>query len=146
VPSAADLAALVLRRCYERLVAGQASVSLQDAAALLRLAREIERDDAVAAAAEARARAEMFQKGLYSTLWTAKRHIEPARWRAFMDDLGRECEPFAPRDTPSPGRRQNWQGRHLITEKMLRPRGDAAMRHDATAPLDRLVPPVETPG
>ena len=52
MPSAADLAALVLRRCYERLVAGQASVSLQDAAALIRLAREIERDDAVATAAE----------------------------------------------------------------------------------------------
>jgi len=80
---------------------------VRDVAALLKLQREIERDDAVAAAAEARARAEMFQKGLASTLWTAKRHIDPARWRAFMDDLRRECEPFAPRDTPSPGRRQN---------------------------------------
>jgi len=140
VPSAADLAALVLRRCYERLVAGQASVSLQDAAALIRLAREIERDDAVATAAEARARAEMFQKGLSSTLWTAKRHIDPARWRAFMDDLGRECEPFAPRDTRLPGAAKTRRAGRLITEKMLRPRGDAAMRHDATAPLDRLVP------
>jgi hypothetical protein len=146
VPSAADLAALVLRRCYERLVAGQASVSLQDAAALLRLAREIERDDAVAAAAEARARAEMFQKGLYSTLWTAKRHIDPARWRAFMDDLGRECEPFAPPMTPSPGRRQNWQGRSPDHREDAPAGGDAAMKHDATAPPDRLVPPVETPG
>ena len=105
IPSAGDLASLALRRCYERLEAGQASVSLQDAAALVRLAREIERDDAVAAAAGARARAEMFQKGLASTLWTAKRHIDPARWRAFMDDLRRECEPFAPPKTPSPGRR-----------------------------------------
>ena len=56
MPSAADLASVALRRCYERLEAGQASVSLQDAAALIRLAREIQRDDAVAAAAEARAR------------------------------------------------------------------------------------------
>ena len=92
-------------RSYERIKAGQASVSLQDATALLRLAREIERDDAVAAAAGARARAEMFRKHLASTLRTAKRHIDPARWRAFMDDLRRECEAFAPRDTPSPGRR-----------------------------------------
>ena len=111
MPDIADLANLGLRRCYERLEAGQASVSLQDAAALIRLAREIERDDAVATAAEARARAEMFREALASTLWTAKRHIDPARWRAFMDDLGRECEPFAPRHTPSPGRRQNSQGR-----------------------------------
>ena len=105
MPDIADLANLALRRCYERLEAGQASVSLQDAAALIRLAREIERDDAVATAAEARARAEMFQKGLSSTLWTAKRHIDPAEWRAFMDDLRRECESFAPRDTPSARRR-----------------------------------------
>ena len=105
MPDIADLANLALRRCYERLEAGQASVSPQDAAALIRLAWQIERDDAVAAAAVARARAEMFQKGLASTLWTAKRHIDPARWRAFMDDLRRECEPFAPRHTPSPRRR-----------------------------------------
>jgi len=39
------------RQVSARLEAGQASVSLQDAAALIRLAREIERDDAVAAAA-----------------------------------------------------------------------------------------------
>ena len=31
----------------------------------------------MAAAAEARARAETFHKGLASTLWTAKRHIDP---------------------------------------------------------------------
>lgn len=67
----------------------------------------IERDDAVTVAAEARARAEMFHKGLASTLWTAKRHIDPARWRAFIDGLRREYEPVVPRDTPSPrsGRR-----------------------------------------
>jgi hypothetical protein len=55
----------------------------------------------VTVAAEARAGAETFQKALASTLWTAKRHIDPARWRAFIDGLRRECEPVAPRDTPS---------------------------------------------
>jgi hypothetical protein len=105
VPGVADLASLVLRRCYERLQSGRPAVSVRDVAALLKLQREVERDDAVAAAVEARARAEMFQRGLSSTLWAAKRHIDPARWRAFMDDLRRECEPSAPRDTPSPGRR-----------------------------------------
>ena len=104
-PSLKDLADLAIRKAYEGLQSGRPAVSVRDVAALLKLQREIERDDAVAAAAEARARAEMFQKGLASTLWTAKRHIDPAKWRAFMDDLRRECESFAPRDTPSPGRR-----------------------------------------
>jgi hypothetical protein len=146
VPELADLAALAIRRAYKRVEAGEAAVPVQDAVALVRLVREIQRDDAVAAAAEADARAEIFQKGLSSALWTAKRHIDPARWRAFMDDLGRECEPFAPRETRLAGAAKTRRAGHLISEKMLRPRGDAAMRHDATAPPDRLVPPVETPG
>jgi hypothetical protein len=82
VPDVADLATIAVKRCYEGLQSGTAADSVQDAVAILRLAREIGRDDAVAAAAEARVRAEMFQKGLASTLWTAKRHIDPAGWRA----------------------------------------------------------------
>ncbi len=145
MPDVADLATIAVKRCYEGLQSGTAAVSVQDAVAILRLAREIGRDNAVSAAAEARARAEMFHKGLASTLWTAKRHIAPARWRAFMDDLRRECEPFARGIPRLPGAAKTRRAGHLLTEKMLRPRGDAAMRHDATAPLDRLVPPVTTP-
>ena len=73
------------------------------------------------AAAEARARAEMFQKGLASTLWTAKRHIDPAKWRALMDDLRRECEPFAPGIPRLPGAAKAPREGHLNTEKMLGP-------------------------
>ncbi len=80
MPNVDDLAGLAMRRLWDRLEAGQAPVSWQDAAALLRLARKIERD--VAAEAGARARAEMFEEGPASTLWTARRHIDPARWRA----------------------------------------------------------------
>jgi hypothetical protein len=145
VPGIADLASLAVRRLWDRVEAGHASVSLQDAAALLRLARQIERDDAAAAAAGTRARAEMFRKGLASTLWMAKRHIDPARWRAFMDDFRRECEPFAHRIPRLVGAAKTRRATHLITGKMLRPRGDAAMRHAVTAPLDRLVPPMTTP-
>ena len=43
VPDIADLASLAMRRLWECLEAGEASVSPQDAAALIRLAREIER-------------------------------------------------------------------------------------------------------
>ena len=70
-------------------------------------------DDAVTVAAEARARAEMFQQGMSSALWTAKRHIDPARWRAFMDDFRRESEQFAPRDTRPQGAAETRRG--LVT-------------------------------
>ena len=96
-PSVAEVASLAVRRCYEGLQSGRPAVSVRDVAALLKLQREIERDDAVAAAAEARARAQMFQKGLASTLWTAKRHIDPARWRARRPS------------TRTPTSRQDWR-------------------------------------
>lgn len=51
--------------------------------------------DAVAAAA--RARTEMFHKGLASTLWMAKRHIDPAGWRARRPN------------THTPTSRQDWR-------------------------------------
>ena len=47
VPGIADLAALALRRSGERLEAGQAPVSWQNAAALIRLAHLIERAEAM---------------------------------------------------------------------------------------------------
>jgi hypothetical protein len=48
VPELADLAALALRRCYEQLDAGGA-VSVTDAVAAMRLAWQIERDEAIPA-------------------------------------------------------------------------------------------------
>src|SRR5271166_4282337 len=45
-PSAADLARLTLQRAYERVLDGEAEVTLRDAAALLRLQREIDRETA----------------------------------------------------------------------------------------------------
>jgi hypothetical protein len=47
VPRVGDLAAITLRRAYERVEAGVAGVSPGDAVALLRLAHEIEHDDAL---------------------------------------------------------------------------------------------------
>jgi hypothetical protein len=49
VPSFEDLADLVVRRCYEGLQSGRPTVSLQDAAAVMRLAWQIERDEAIPA-------------------------------------------------------------------------------------------------
>jgi hypothetical protein len=58
VPSVADLAALALRRAYERVEAGDAAVSLRNAVAAMRLAWQIERAEAMLGAVrQARERA-----------------------------------------------------------------------------------------
>ena len=49
VPGIDDLAGLVLRRCYERLEARRAGCFVQDAVAVMRLAWQIERDEAIPA-------------------------------------------------------------------------------------------------
>jgi hypothetical protein len=64
----------------------------------VRLAREIERDEAIAARDRALAQSEMFRRGMETALWMPRKHIEsidPARWRSFMNDLRRESEMFA---------------------------------------------------
>jgi hypothetical protein len=99
----ADLAALVLRRAYERLEAGKAETGLRDAVALLRLTWEIERDEAIPERDKALAQAEMFRRGMETALWMAREHferIDPVRWRSFMNDFRRESEKFA---GPHPG-------------------------------------------
>jgi hypothetical protein len=91
VPSAADLASLALRRCYERLEAGEQAVSLQDAAALVRLAREIERDDAVAERDAARRQLEEWRQEFKSGLWAVRsvlvRQYGQDAWAAFSAEL-----------------------------------------------------------
>ena len=48
VVTPSDMADLALRRCYQHLDAGEAAVPVRDAVAIVRLAREIERDQALA--------------------------------------------------------------------------------------------------
>jgi hypothetical protein len=81
VPTAADLAALALRRCYERVEAG-AAVSAHDVVALLKLAREIERD-AASQGAEDDAR---WQATLREVLWLARSHLGEG-WKPFAADV-----------------------------------------------------------
>jgi len=71
VPSVGDLAAITLRRAYERVEAGQAGTSLRDAVTLLRLAWEIEHDAALAERDAARHQMEKWQHGL----WTIRNAI-----------------------------------------------------------------------
>jgi hypothetical protein len=100
-PGVHDVAALAIRLCYQRLEAGEHPAFVQDAVALARLAWQIEHDDALAERDRALAQAEEFRCGMRTALWTARKHIEhidPGRWRLFMDDLRRQCEQFASRE------------------------------------------------
>ena len=64
-------ARLVLRRCYERVLDGEAEVSLRDAAALLRLQREIDRE----ADGEPAGTIAQWEATLREVLWAARRHL-----------------------------------------------------------------------
>jgi hypothetical protein len=81
-PSAADLARLALRRAYERVLDGEAEVSLRDAAALLRLQREIDRETVGQAAGTTA----QWHASVRELLWAARRHLGE-HWEPFLDDI-----------------------------------------------------------
>jgi hypothetical protein len=81
-PSAADLARLALRRAYERVLDGEAEVTLRDAAALLRLQREIDRE----AAGQTAGTVAQFEATLREVLWAARRHLGD-HWEPFVADI-----------------------------------------------------------
>jgi hypothetical protein len=81
VPTAADLAALALRRAYERLEAG-AAVSAHDVVSLLKLAREIEHD----AGRQDAGNDARWQATLRELLWLARSHLGDG-WPAFAADM-----------------------------------------------------------
>lgn len=91
----ADLAALALRRCYERLEAG-GSPSVSDAAALMRLAWQIEHDEAIAGLDRARADLAKDVQAFRTTLWTVRKHFwtldSQPQFAAFMADLRTKLE------------------------------------------------------
>ena len=92
----ADLASLVLRRCYERLQSGEASVSLRDAVAVMRLAHEIEHDDALAERDAARRQMEEWQHGLWIIRTAVVRQHGQDAWAAISAEV-RKLHPEAPR-------------------------------------------------
>jgi hypothetical protein len=92
VPGIADLASLALRRCYERLEAGQASVSLQDAVAAMRLAWQIERDEAIPARDKAQAELAEAQAAVLSLKDAIVRHSGLDEWRALWGEVQKERE------------------------------------------------------
>ena len=78
VPTVGDVAQLALRRAFERLESGGASVSLSDVVALLKLAREIERESA---APDPR-----WATTIQELLWLARHYLGDS-WPAFAADV-----------------------------------------------------------
>jgi hypothetical protein len=99
VPTAADLAALVLRRCWDGLQSGAPVVPVRDAVAILRLAHEIEHDAALAERDAARRQMEEWRQELKSGLWAVRSVLVgqygPDAWAAFSAEL-KKLRPAAP--------------------------------------------------
>lgn len=77
------LGRLALNRAYQRIQDG-AEVSVRDVTAILKLARDLERDES---GREAATEIERLEKALRAVLWIARRHMTPAKWREFVGDL-----------------------------------------------------------
>jgi hypothetical protein len=82
-PTLDDLAALAMRRLWERLEAGTIAVSPADAAALVRLAREAGRADLRSAPGHSD---EVWRLALREVLWAARSRLRDD-WPSFVADL-----------------------------------------------------------
>ena len=88
-----------MRRAYERVLDGEAEVTLRDAAALLRLQREIDREAALQAAGSTA----QWEATLREVLWAARRHLGD-HWEPFVADV-RANQNLAAMWGPPPQRR-----------------------------------------
>ncbi len=79
-PTLDDVASLAMRRLWERLESGVCSVSPADAAALVRLAREIKTEP------DAGRSDERWQAAVREILWLARSHLRDG-WPAFAADV-----------------------------------------------------------
>jgi hypothetical protein len=95
-PSVAEVASLAVRRCYEGLQSGRPAVSVRDVAALLKLQREIEHDDALAERDAARRQMEEWQHGLWLIRNAIVRQYGQDAWVAVSAEV-RKLRPAAPR-------------------------------------------------
>jgi hypothetical protein len=99
-PDVDDLAALVLRRCWEGLQSGAPVVPVRDAVAILRLAHEIEHDSALTERDATRRQIEEWRQELKSGLWAVRsvlvRQYGQDAWAAFYAEL-KKLRAAAPR-------------------------------------------------
>ena len=92
MPDGADLATIAVKRCYEGLQSGRPAVSVRDVAALLKLQREIERDDALASRNAAMRQVEQWQRGLRLIRDAVVRQHGQAAWLAICAEV-RQARP-----------------------------------------------------
>ena len=88
----ADLAALALRRAYERLEAGVPGVAVQDVVAVSRLAWQVERAEAIPARDKALAELAEVQKAMLTLKAAVIRRSGPDEWRALAGEVQEERE------------------------------------------------------
>ena len=99
-PSVAEVASLAVRRCYEGLQSGRPAVSVRDVAALLKLQREIEHDEAVAERDAARRQMDEWRHGLWIIRNAVVRQQGQDAWAAISAEV-RKLRP----DNRQPGSR-----------------------------------------
>ena len=98
-PGVADLARVAMQRAYERVEAGEAAVSLQDAVAAMRLAWQVERDEAIPERDAALRQLEKWQQDMTEFTWALRMVLDrqyPGAWPAVMAEVRKHC-PAAPR-------------------------------------------------
>jgi hypothetical protein len=83
---------MVVLRCYEGLHFGRPTVSLQDAAAVIRLAWQIERDEAIPARDEALAELAEVQQAMLTLKAAVIRRSGPDEWRVLAGEVQEELE------------------------------------------------------
>jgi hypothetical protein len=85
VPTLDDVAALALRQLWQALTDGTTpSVSARDVVLLIRLQRDIEKDER---GLQAAVPAAQWQAAVRELLWICRKHMPPASWAAFVADV-----------------------------------------------------------
>jgi hypothetical protein len=92
VPDGADLATIAVKRCYEGLQSGTGAVSVQDAVAAMRLAWQMERDEAIPARDEALAELAKVQEAMLTLKDAIIRRSGQDEWRALAGEVQKERE------------------------------------------------------
>ena len=99
VVSVRDLAELAVRKAYEGLLYGRTAVSVSDAAAVARLAWQVERDQAIPERDAALRQLEKWQQDMTEFAWALRMVLDrqyPGSWPAVMAEVRKHC-PAAPR-------------------------------------------------
>ncbi len=92
MPSFEDLADLVVRRCYEGLQSGRPTVSLHDAVAVMRLAWQVERDEAIPARDKPLAELAEAQAAVLTLKDAIIRRSGQDEWRALWSEVQKDRE------------------------------------------------------